>query len=161
MGDLEEFIKLKISDQASITLTWEMLDKIDIDADTLRKAARGNSRNTVEITPLSKKLCDLTGIPYLEDEDNMYYEGQIFILTCNNNINGASAMLFDDVLDDIAMNCDVDELTILPSSIHEVLIYAGNMERDKNEIDSMITDINEKEVSKFERLSNHAYHYFR
>ena len=48
---------------------------------------------------------------------------------------------------------------ILSSSIDEVLIVPSYADIDREMMDTMIQEVNETQVSKEERLSDHAYYY--
>lgn len=82
----------------------------------------------------------------------------LYILTNSMGINGAACMLYPDVLKNFAALVK-DDLFILPSSIHEVLLSPVKTSLSIEEINQMIEEINELEVSPEERLSNHAYYY--
>ena len=152
-GDLEEYFRLKLSDEATITLTYQFIEQADInDIHELRFRARRNSEKTTEIIPMSDIL-------EMFKEDNPYRKGSMFVARCNNGVNGASAMLQAEKLNELAEKCEVDELTILPSSIHEVIIWTGPID-DEDEANKMINDINDNVVEDIEILSDHVYKYF-
>ncbi|MFR0029482.1 MAG: DUF5688 family protein [Coprococcus phoceensis] len=48
---------------------------------------------------------------------------------------------------------------IIPSSIDEGLIVPSYADIDREMMDTMIQEVNETQVSKEERLSDHAYYY--
>ena len=103
-------------------------------------------------------ISEMQMFPLPDNYETEYTEGQIYVLSCNNNMNGASAMLHADVLTDLADKCNVNELTILPSSIHEVLVYTGSM--NENQANDMVTSVNNEVVNDSDVLSNHIYKFY-
>lgn len=84
----------------------------------------------------------------------------MYVLTNQSRINGASCMLYDDVLKDFAREMDAD-LFILPSSIHEVIIIPKSESIQKSDLSSMVHEVNTEGVAKEEILSDNVYVYSR
>lgn len=82
----------------------------------------------------------------------------LYVLTNSSGINGASAILYPHVLRDFSRQLKQD-LVIIPSSIHEVLLvpYDGHLSLDK--LTDMVNQVNQTEVPIEEHLSNHVYYY--
>ena len=87
----------------------------------------------------------------------------MFILTNKLKIHGCTCIAYPRLLKRIADFLE-DNLIIIPSSIHEVLIIPENAAKpdySMEDFQSMITDINETELTDDEVLSDHAYLYER
>ena len=87
----------------------------------------------------------------------------LFILTNKLKIHGCTCIAYPRLLKRIADFLE-DNLIIIPSSIHEVLIIPENAAKpdySMEDFQSMITDINETELTDDEVLSDHAYLYER
>lgn len=82
----------------------------------------------------------------------------LHILTNSMGINGAACILYPGVLKNFA-ELVKDDLFIIPSSIHEVLLSPVKASLSIDEINQMIGEVNELDVSDEERLSNHVYCY--
>ena len=54
-----------------------------------------------------------------------------------------------------------DDLYILPSSIHEVILLPKRLSPEETELLSMVRSINETELSSMDRLSDNLYEYRR
>ena len=78
------------------------------------------------------------------------------VLTNNNSQLGAAVILYDGVLKDIAKG---EDLVILPSSIHEVLILKAKQNDSPAELKAMVQDVNATQVALEERLSDNVYKY--
>ena len=76
-------------------------------------------------------------------------------------MSGASTILYDGLLKDLAVDLDVNEFIIIPSSIHEVLIIPSmnNDTGDYMYYKSLVKEVNNTEVSKEEILSYNIYLY--
>lgn len=84
---------------------------------------------------------------------------QMYILTNCLKVHGASCMIYPGVLEALANELDSD-LVILPSSIHEVLIISEQSASKKHsfeELDALIQEVNDTQVSDLEILGEHAY----
>ena len=94
---------------------------------------------------------------FLEDEEATT---PLYVLSNPTVLNGACCMLYPDVVKDFADRADND-LIILPSSIHEVLITLDNNAMSYEDYVDMVTSINEAEVEPSERLTNSIYLFSR
>lgn len=97
---------------------------------------------------------------YFKDNDQQK-QYSMFVLTNKKGINGATCILYKDVLHHFADQMKSD-LYILPSSIHEMILIPAN----ENEISSaclseMVEEVNRTQVAEDEVLSNHVYFYSR
>lgn len=85
---------------------------------------------------------------------------EIFVLTNEKKIFGATTMIYPGVLKEISKKFD-DDLFILPSSIHEVLLIRADNHLSAEELSDIVIDINEKYVQSQDVLSDHIYYYDR
>ena len=84
----------------------------------------------------------------------------MYILTNEQEINGASALLYGDVLKDFADKKGTD-MYILPSSIHEVIMVPADRINDPTKLLSIVHDANTTVVSIGDVLSDSVYYYDR
>lgn len=82
----------------------------------------------------------------------------LYVLSNRNGINGAGCLLYPEILKNFAKPLDRD-LVILPSSIHEVLLAAYDEQISFEDLNYMVSAINETEVPLEDQLSNHIYYY--
>lgn len=82
----------------------------------------------------------------------------LHVLTNQNGINGAVCMLYENVLKNFAARMN-DDIIIIPSSIHEVLLTPMKKALSYEDLNEMISLINQSEVPPEDRLSDHIYHY--
>ncbi len=84
----------------------------------------------------------------------------LYVLSNTSGLHGASVMLYPNVLKSFADRLDQD-LVILPSSIHEVLLLPYDESVVFHKLTDMVTTINQNAVAVEDRLSNHVYFYSR
>ena len=84
----------------------------------------------------------------------------MYILTNEQEVNGASALLYGDVLKDFANKKGTD-MYILPSSIHEVILLPSDRINDPTKLLSIVHDANTTVVSTGDVLSDSVYYYDR
>lgn len=84
----------------------------------------------------------------------------MYILTNEQELNGASALLYGDILKDFANKKGAD-MYILPSSIHEVIMIPADRIDDPKKLSSMVHEANTTVVSIGDVLSDSVYYYDR
>ncbi|MDR1547184.1 MAG: DUF5688 family protein [Hungatella sp.] len=85
----------------------------------------------------------------------------IYVLSNKKMLNGACCILYENCLERFAAEQGAD-IIILPSSVHEsLLILDRDKENSYEDFSSMVTEINQNEVSEEDRLSNQIYRYSR
>lgn len=67
--------------------------------------------------------------------------GGLFILSNKENLRGAGVLFYPGVLDQISAMCP-DGFYLIPSSVHEVLIFPKNDNFTDREIDEIIENVN-------------------
>lgn len=85
---------------------------------------------------------------------------QMYILSNDIGINGATSIIYKDVIKEFSEEKDCD-FYILPSSIHEVILVPYEEELEVQELRGMVMDVNGSQVPEEEILSNRVYIYRR
>ena len=85
-------------------------------------------------------------------------DGKMYVLTNEQNTNGAAVIFNDKVMDQISEKVGV-EFYILPSSVRELLIVPLDVGMEVSELEKMVCEVNATRVSVEERLSDHVYAY--
>jgi hypothetical protein len=166
--DLSVIYRLVVSvDDGKIGSTVINNDSVKLLNMTEEELFNNAARNTIEMFPadvktLEEVLKDIAikdGMPE-EIAGNMFSDSLPFYLISNDiGINGASVMLYERVLFDIASRLKESTLYILPSSIHEVIAVSASIDMELDEIASMVAEVNSDAVLLEERLSNNIYIY--
>lgn len=103
---------------------------------------------------LSKLLYDDIGIDQPKNQKSM------FILTNQKGINGATCLLYLNVLKDFSQLIKSD-FFVIPSSIHEVILVPYDKLITKEILMEMVRDVNHTQVARDEILSDLVYFYSR
>lgn len=91
--------------------------------------------------------------PYLLE----YFFPDTLVLTNQEQIEGASCLLYPEALEEITRRLGGDFI-ILPSSIHEVIVMES-IGANPEKLNAMVNEVNETTVAEDEILSDHAYFY--
>ena len=134
-------------------ITHGNLEKYGLTVEELRKAAQANLEEEITVKNLWEHLQEIRDdLPdFLRSTAD---EFPIFILTTKKGVNGAGALCHTDTLRSLADRLG-GQITIIPSSIHEILIHRPF--KDTDWIRDMIRATNENECYEWERLSDHPY----
>lgn len=103
---------------------------------------------------------DLYAMMSMIDEEDRTDTNYLYVLTNENNKDGAKAILRPEYFKDLADKLKSD-LFIIPSSIHELLCLSVDEGHTVDEINSMIHDINHTQLDEEDRLGDNAYLYSR
>lgn len=160
---------LGVGESFSVAVTKTLQDLWKVNLDEMYSQALKNVRS--KCAPTIESISSLimntfTGsqedsIEELEDIFNSQKENQIYVLSNNKHFNGAVSMIFTDVLKSFAKENEVEKVIIIPSSVHEVLLYPKKESDDITEEKclEMLLDVNATGVEKGEILSNNIYLY--
>lgn len=158
----------------SITVNQRLLENWGIQQDEMLKAAKDN---TLLMEPVKvEKMTDfilhmmLKELNEMEEDfdiddrneliqsivgkDSGRYE--MYILTNQDNRNGAFSALQTDTLSDLADEIETDRLYILPSSTHEMIAVPA-YDIKPNDLKEMVMSVNRSEVAEEDFLSDMVY----
>lgn len=147
---------------ASILVQSGFLDIWGATQEELFQAAKGNTPRLFpkNIRTMADVIKGLAGGPDLHGLGDGL-AGGMHVLTNQQQAYGAACILYPGILKGFADTIG-DDLYILPSSIHEVILLpAGCPSGDRTELSRMVQEINRTQVSREETLSDHVYYYSR
>lgn len=110
-----------------------------------------------------KELFDDDWIRELADQmlqDNWKSGMALYVLSNKQKLYGAACMLYPGVLAAFARSVQQD-LYVLPSSVHEVILVPANDKISKEALHEIVTDINRTQVAEDEVLADSIYYYSR
>lgn len=147
--------------QASILIHNHHLELWNITKDTLYTLAKENTPKLLkpQLMPMKSVLAEMHLLP----ESELSEQGPpLYILTNEYRTNGATVLLYEGLLQEIADLFEKD-LIVLPSSIHEVLLLAADASdrRELSHYTEMVKEVNASHLADEEILSDHAYYYCR
>ncbi len=147
-------VKSDDSGIASACISNREFHKLNMDIDSLYNIAKENTRKL--FPPILQRLDqmmhdefpDMFGLPSGMD---------LYVLTNNQGINGAVYMSYEDIICDFAK--EHGSFYILPSSIHEVILFPREQDEAREELSEMVMEINRYVVADTEYLSDSVYYY--
>lgn len=152
-------VNLTISNKdASFKITEELAEKLEISKEELYAWCYYNTEQTLRFMSMSD-IFEEMGISH-EEATLPEMQPPFIIGTNDERAYGASMMLYTDKIRKAVGAEPGDEVIILPSSVHEVLIIntaAKNDVPSHEELQQMVKDVNEREVSDEDFLSNEIY----
>ncbi|SEA60353.1 hypothetical protein SAMN02910384_01899 [Pseudobutyrivibrio sp. ACV-2] len=144
---------------ASVVVTNEMLEKMDITKEQLHQDALISSP---EIRPVEVNTLFGTIAELIPDAGFMLPAGgpedQILVGTVADKHHGAGVIAYEGFLDEQAKKMGED-FYIIPCSIHEVLLVPESMAHDIDSLKEMISNVNSCELEPEDILSDNLYHY--
>jgi hypothetical protein len=81
-------------------------------------------------------------------------------MTNENQCGGAASILYPNLLSEFAEEMDQD-LYVLPSSIHEVLLLPTATRCADEELNRLVQAVNSDQLPLSQQLSDHVYYYSR
>ena len=150
---------------SSAIVNESMMKQAGMNVDELMEAALENTKRIlpVSICSMEEKLMSVVSdemerdfISSVMGTDRPPRE-TLWIISNSMGINGASAILYEDRLHELAEKMETD-LYLLPSSLHECIAVSVDMGTPE-ELAEMVQSVNMNEVELKDRLSNNVYHY--
>lgn len=117
-------------------------------------------KNTERILPyeFSTMYAVISEIMEKKGEKREKEDDDMYVLTNQLRNHGAATILYKKRLEKIGEYLG-ESYYVLPSSVHEVIIIPESKSPEAEELDMIITDINDTQVEAEEVLSNRAYYY--
>lgn len=112
------------------------------------------------ICKMEDMLTELVGGKYNSEAYLPENNEDIYIMTNQAGVNGASVILYDRFLEEFSDRMD-SEYYIIPSSIHEVILIPRENFMEPEEIRRMIREVNFTVVGPDDYLSDSLYYYNR
>ena len=155
-------------ESASFPITRALADMMGVDTEGLFAAARENTPKLfpVKCEPL-QRMCMQQVI--LEPEEvrpetvSQIMDSELdgaYVVTNEQMVCGAGAVLYPGILPALAKRVD-DDLYLIPSSIHEMIVIPAGLQPDRSEIDKIIEAVNEVNVPDEEVLGSNCVRYLR
>lgn len=141
------------ADTATVLITNNIADRMGMDEQELFDAAMAAEQYVC--VSMACMIAELTGME--QDELDLQGAPQMYVVTNESKMYGATAMLNDEILAKAMEEMGVSDVIVLPSSLHEIILVPGDMNPD--EMREMVQEINRTQVPENERLSDNVYRY--
>lgn len=152
---------------ASTIVTKEELELWNVDLEELYHLALFNTMRVFpwRMDSLAKVVTDSIrrqagDMPeqLLKELEQMENGVSMYVLTNDHGINGATCMLYDNVIRNFA-NVQAANVFILPSSVHEIMLVPEDAETEPEFLEELVAEANQSAVGLIDLLSDHIYYY--
>lgn len=146
----------------SILIQEEIMSMWDTTPDELYEIALGNmvKQQPAKFFSVREYLEGHEDFPQKEMIYGRELNTSLYVLTNALDWNGASTILYPNVLETYANQYDCDWL-VIPSSVHEVLLSPYSSESEIKNVCEVLTEVNALLLEPDEFLSDHLYLYKR
>ena len=150
----ESYLYVKCSEDGSFKLKTELFKQLKISEEELWNKAMEHTRATATIKSLSSIVGDIMG-EEVKGGENI----NLYVLTNKDNFRGSACILDPIIRRRIKTYFKTNQILILPSSIHELIIKPiyDNEEIDIGYMEKMIREVNEGYVDETEQLGDRPY----
>jgi len=153
--DLDVYLYMQIDNEKSAKIKTTMVERWGVSEAVLWSDAISNTKAGLIVQSMIEVLAEMMGV----DVADLPSEGNQIIIKNNNNFRASSALMMPDVLDMAASKLDAEQVVILPSSIHELIVMADNGDFNHEDLNAMVIEVNHTQVAPEERLADHIYVY--
>ena len=94
----------------------------------------------------------------IEETETVFSSIPMYFITNQYSLYGAGAILYSNVLSELAENLNSD-LYLFPSSIHEMGVILANEDNDSQRLIEIVREVNQMAVDKEEYLGDNIYLY--
>lgn len=162
--EIEAYLFIRATDTdgtlSTVTVKPGLLREASVDKNEAWDRARKNTFAETEIIPMVKYMCELTGMKYTNETEEMFaMNPPVYILTNKGKYRGASAFLNKKALREICDKNNTTKLVAIPSSIHEFLIqpYDESLGISIDEFSKMVMEVNTLTVDPVDQLASRAF----
>ena len=146
----------------SILIKNKHMDMWGVTCEQLMKDASENAPRSLpgvcrDMCSVLERICPGKSEEIFPEDEPMM---PMYVLSNSRMINGAAAMLYPDILRKLSDKLKSD-LYIIPSSVHEVIVFARNMANDEKSLKEMIRTVNRTQLEPQDVLSDSLYFYNR
>ena len=129
-----------------------------VTTEELLESAAKNVLESMTVKPMLQVMHEITGTPYDPDTDD---DGlSLFVVSNDSAMYGAGVLAAGrEAYCRMAEAAGTEEIFILPSSVHEVLVVADDGQFTFQDLLDMVTEINRAVVAPQEILSDNVYHF--
>lgn len=152
--------RVMFDDNTSCVITKRMINKWGVTTEDVMYAAFSNlyeTKFTIKSVAELLSNIDITGSGLIEED---LKDCPLYVMSNEHQMFGASGLARTDLLKDFVNRIEED-IFVIPSSIHEVLLVPATEDIDVMHLKDMVKCVNSTEVSKEQWLSENIYFFGR
>lgn len=152
---MEVYVRVKVSEDGTYKVKPGMFKEIG--EDEIFARALLATKNNIVVEDMGKMLAEMMGgaLDFTDIMGSCLPMPQPIIISNTEKTFGSAGICDKELLSKIAKEHN-SSFVIIPSSIHECIIYFDN-DPNMKEYNAMVREINATEVAPEEELSDHAY----
>ncbi|MCR4961766.1 MAG: DUF5688 family protein [Lachnospiraceae bacterium] len=141
---------------ATTRIKKDFLEKWGVTEDELFEIAALNTRKNTQICTMTEMLLGFGNLPEEVKEDLINSEQYpMWVISNKQKVKGAGILYCEEYFSYICNKYDWQEITVIPSSIHELIIIPTPTK--KADINSMIHEVNETQVAETDYLADKCF----
>jgi len=163
--DLAVIARFRVSDDGSFIVKNQHCEHFQMTSEEILEIAHRNTNQqgyTLQnMAEVMREMMIKDGMPEDFIDNVMAMTGEdcpMWVLSNTQKVDGAIAMTSKEALQN-AYEVLGEDFYVLPSSRHEVLLVKGSLDDNPERLKTMVEEVNEKEVSISDKLSDNIYHY--
>lgn len=145
----EEEVEMKISDR--------ILRRAGLSKAEAWERAQANTDADTKISTFAELLNDVLGLGCGDELEQIDGMPVLYVISNRKRRKGASAILNKKALAEFGRKYHLDKVVVLPSSIHEMILFRYTDKVDLESFSDMVGIVNCTEVAPEERLTDRAY----
>ena len=164
--DMAGVIRWYISEKESFLVDTNIMHKLQMTREELLMIAKKNTEKQKficeEMTGLMRGLMLSNGIEKeIVDEMIPMVQSPFYVISTENYFEGSAVMLSNTFLQKVANQLKCDELYIIPSSRHEILVANPNLPLNSQALKDIVMEVHEgsQALKAEDFLSNSVYKY--
>lgn len=138
----------------SVKLNEGILERANITEKEAWRSAEYNTNRETKIQSMASVMAELYGMDDFEEFEGLT---PLYVISNECKMKGASAILNKEALAQFARSHNTEDIIIIPSSIHEMLLVPYIEDMDLDYFSAMVREVNNTEVRPEERLTDRAY----
>ena len=143
-------------DISSTLINNALMDMWGLNTQAIYKIAYKNMKKL--FPPSIRKLSDI--INCCSDDFGIIPENEMYVITNDSGINGASYIICKEIIDDFCRKKNSDYY-LIPSSIHELILVPKSLDEDGENLKMFVKEVNKTAVLPVDFLSDNVYFYSR
>lgn len=158
--DSEQLIETALENTEKM-LGYQSTNMLDMLREMISESLRNGKFGSIVIEEeLSEEMVEQITEGFVEKVISETNRGPMYIMTNRSKFLGAICMLYHNALMEIADEVN-ENLVVLPSSVHEVIVVPATEGNDKETLRRMVREINASQVEAQEVLSDNIYYFDR
>lgn len=149
---IEEYLYIRNGNYSS-KITANMMKTLPYSREDLWQWGTENTVSEVKIENMATLISRFCGEHISEEE----FGSPLYIISNVGECMGASAILAENKLKELANRLHASKLVVLPSSVHEMIVLPYTDEETVEWYSRIVKSVNAKQVKPEERLTDRAY----